>query len=107
VIPDRVRAHEEAFNTAMRSGDWAPFVATFTEAAVMRFEGVPAGPYVGRPAIAEAYAARPPTDTMTVRDVETVGDTDVVRFAWDGGGTGALTVRWSDDRVADLTVRFD
>jgi hypothetical protein len=73
----------------------------------MRFHGVPVGPYVGRPAIAEAYAARPPTDTMTVRDVESVGDTDVVRFAWDAGGTGVLTVRWRDDRVAELTVRFD
>jgi steroid Delta-isomerase len=107
VIPDRVRAHEEAFNAAFHSGDWAPFVATFADDAVMRFEGVPAEPYVGRPAIAEAYAERPPTDTMTVLDVESGGDTDVVRFAWDAGGTGLLTVRWCDDQVADLTVRFD
>jgi steroid delta-isomerase len=54
VIPDRVRAHEEAFKPAFRSGDRGPFLATFADDAVMRFEGVPVGPYVGRPAIAAA-----------------------------------------------------
>ena len=107
MIPDRVRAHEEAFNAAFRSGDWAPFVATFADDAVMRIEGVPVGPYVGRPAIGAAYATRPPTDTMTVQHAESIGDTDVVRFAWDAGGTGVLTVRWRADQVADLTIRFD
>ena len=90
MIPDRVRAHEEAFNAAFRSGDRGPFA----DDAVMRFEGVPVGPYVGRPAIAAAYATRPPTDTMTVRHAESVGDTDVVRFAGDAGGASVLTVRW-------------
>jgi steroid delta-isomerase len=107
MTPERVREHARAFNAAVRSGDWDPFVATFTDDAVMRFVGVPAGPFVGRPAIAEAYATQPPTDTLAVDEVATEADVDVVRFRWDSGGTGTLTIRWRDGRVADLTVAFD
>jgi steroid Delta-isomerase len=107
MIPERVREHARAFNAAVRSGDFGPFVATFTGDAVMRFVGVPAGPFVGRSAIAEAYAAQPPTDTLTVHDATTEADVDVVRFRWDSGGAGTFTVRWRNDQVADLTVAFD
>jgi steroid Delta-isomerase len=104
---ERVRAHVERFNTAQRSGDWAPFVAAFTEDAVMTFAGVPIGPYHGRAAIAEAYETRPPTDTMRATSVATDGDTDVVRLAWDAGPAGTLTIRWRDGRVAALHIAFD
>jgi steroid Delta-isomerase len=71
----------------------------------MRFEGVPAGPYQGRDAIAAYYAASPPASTMTVVSVASAGDTDVVRFTWDGGsGGGILRVRWQDGQVAEVTV---
>jgi steroid Delta-isomerase len=103
----RVEDHIARFNTAQRSGDWAPFLATFTEDAVMSFEGVPAGPYHGRDAIAEAYAVNPPTDTMSASSVETDGDADRVRFAWDAGGTGTMTLRWRDGQVAALHIAFD
>ena len=95
------------FNAAVRGADFGPFLATFAPDAVMRFEGVPAGPYEGREQIAQAYAERPPTDTMTVRSVETDGDTDVVRFAWDAGGTGTMTVAWRGPDVETLTIAFD
>jgi steroid Delta-isomerase len=106
MIPDRVRDHAASFNAAVRSGDFAPFVATFAKDAVMRFAGVPAGPFAGRAAIARAYAAQPPTDTLTIGEVETSDDVDVVHFTWDHGGTGTLTVRWGDGLVADLTISF-
>jgi steroid Delta-isomerase len=107
VIPDRVRAHAEGFNAAVRAGDFTAFTTTFRQDAVMRFVGVPAGPYVGRDAIAAGYEAQPPDDTLTVLAVSSGGDTDEVRFAWDRGGTGTMIVRWEDGLVADLTVRFD
>jgi steroid delta-isomerase len=106
MTPERVREHARAFNAAVRSGDYGPFVATFTDDAVMRFVGVPAGPFVGRAAIAEAYVTQPPTDTLTVDEVSTEADVDVVRFRWDGGGAGTFTVRWREGKVADLTVAF-
>jgi hypothetical protein len=103
----RVRGHVELFNAAQRSGEWAPFVATFTDDAVMSFTGVPAGPYQGRDAIGAAYEANPPADTMSATSVATDGDTDVVRFAWDGGGTGTMTLRWRGGQLASLRIAFD
>ena len=107
MIPDRVRAHADGFNAAVRAGDFTAFMTTFREDAVMRFVGVPAGPFVGRDAIAAAYAAQPPDDTLTVLGVSSGGDTDEVRFTWDRGGSGTMTVRWRDGLVAELTVAFD
>jgi steroid delta-isomerase len=106
MIPERVRDHANGFNAAVRSGDFGPFLETFADDAVMRFIGVPAGPYVGRAEIARAYAEQPPTDTLTVEEVATEGDVDVVPFRWDRGGVGTLTVRWAAGLVADLTVAF-
>ena len=54
-MSDRVRRHVAAFNTAVESGDWSDFATRFTEGARMTFVGVPAGPFAGRDAIAEAY----------------------------------------------------
>jgi steroid delta-isomerase len=108
VIPPRVAAHAVAFNAAVRSRDFATFAETFTADAVMRFAGLPFGPFVGPAAIAAAYAARPPADTLTIQGVTSDGDTDEVRFTWDHGpGGGGMTVRWREERVADLTVRLD
>ncbi|MGH3679059.1 MAG: nuclear transport factor 2 family protein [Natronosporangium sp.] len=103
----RVREHLAAFNTAQRSGDWQPFLAGFADDAVMSFAGVPAGPFRGRAAIAQAYAEQPPTDTMHAVSVRTEQDTDLVRFAWDAGGTGTMTLRWRDGQLASLHVAFD
>jgi steroid delta-isomerase len=104
---ERVRAHVARFNEAQRAGEWTRFVAGFTDDAVMSFAGVPAGPYRGRAAIARAYEQNPPTDTMRATSVETDADTDLVRFAWDAGGTGTMTLRWRDGLLAGLHVSFD
>ncbi len=102
-----VRKHCELFNEGFRSGDWAPFVATFAEDARMAFTNVPAGPFVGREAIGAAYAANPPTDTMSIVSVEPLGaDTARARFAWDAGGAGTMVMRWRDGQVADLEITF-
>jgi hypothetical protein len=105
---DAAREHCALFNASVRSGDWAPFIATFTPDAHMEFLNVPVGPFHGREAIAVAYAAQPPDDTMVVRSVAALGeDTARVRFAWDRGGSGTMTVRWRDCQVAELTIEFD
>jgi hypothetical protein len=101
------REHCALFNASVRSGDWAPFVATFAPDAHMEFVNVPVGPYHGREAIAVAYAAQPPDDTMSIRSVAVVGDdTARVRFGWDRGGDGTMTVRWRDGQVAELVIEF-
>ena len=101
------REHCTLFNASVRSGDWAPFVATFASDAHMEFVNIQVGPFHDREAIAVAYAAQPPDDTMTIRSVTAVdGDTARVRFDWDKGGPGTMTVRWRAGQVAELAIEF-
>jgi steroid delta-isomerase len=103
-----VAEHAGLFNQSVRSGDFTAFLDTFAPTAVMRFVGLPAGPYVGRDAIAEAYARQPPDDTMSVVGVHEAGpDTAQVEFAWSRGGTGSMTVSWHNGRVIDLTIALN
>lgn len=104
---DRVAEHVAAFNEAVRSGDWQLFSTRFTEDATMRFVGVPVGPYVGRDAIARAYLDHPPTDTMSVRDVVSAGETDTVQFAWSAGEGGLMRMTWRGLLMCELDVVFD
>jgi steroid Delta-isomerase len=97
--------HVELFNEAVSTGDYNPFLATFADNAVMRFDDFPLGPFVGRPAIAEAYANQPPTDTMALIDMEEIG-TDAVKasFEWDAGGTGQMYLRWNKTQLVELSI---
>ena len=99
--------HVELFNQAVSTGDYNPFLATFADDAVMRFDDFPLGPFVGRPAIAEAYASQPPADTMALIDMEEIG-TDAVKasFEWDAGGTGQMYLRWKQTQVIELSIVF-
>jgi steroid delta-isomerase len=105
-ISQRAAEHVAAFNHSVRSGDWATFADRFTSHATVRFAGVPAGPFNGREAIAAGYAAQPPSDTLTVSRAVSSGDVDELWFAWDHGGTGTMTLRWSAHLIAELTVTF-
>ena len=105
-ISRRAAEHVAAFNRSVRSGDWAAFADRFTPDATMRFVGVPVGPFAGREAIAAGYAAQPPSDTLTVSRAVCSADVDELWFAWDNGGTGTMTLRWSAGLVAELTVTF-
>jgi steroid Delta-isomerase len=101
------REHVARFNAAVLSGDWPAFIATFHPDAVMDFIGPPAGPFHGRAAIADAYAANPPGDTMTIRGVTHDGPTEIVTFAWSRGGTGTMAIRRTDGLITSLIVTFD
>ena len=102
--------HVETFNTAVRSGDFGPLVGLFAQDASLEFVGVPVGPFEGRDAIAAAYAAQPPTDTMTVLTVRVEDDGTVVEpFSWsaDGGArSGEMRLVTDGDRIRRLVVVF-
>lgn len=106
-VSARIEQHAAAFNAAVQSRDWRSFADRFTPDATMRFIGVPAGPFVGRAAIARAYAEQPPTDTLTIRDVDSTGGVDTAFFAWSAGGGGAMRLTWEGPLVASLDVTFD
>lgn len=98
----------ELFNTAVLSGNYGPFLATFSEDAVMRFDDLPFGPFIGRGAIAEAYARQPPSTTMALIGMQVVGRNAVAAaFEWDSGGTGQFALRFRSGRVVELAIAFD
>jgi ketosteroid isomerase-like protein len=107
-LTEAATRHVERFNKAVRTGDFSDLVDTFAPTAVMRFIGVPAGPYVGRASIAQAYADSPPDDTMSIVDVHEAGPCTVqASFAWTRGGTGSMTMSYDNGAVIDLTICFD
>ena len=105
-ISPRAAEHVAAFNDSVRSGDWEAFAGRFAPDATMRFAGVPAGPFTGREAIATGYMSQPPSDTLTVTRAVSSGNVDELWFTWDNGSAGSMTLRWSGDLVAELTVTF-
>jgi steroid Delta-isomerase len=106
-VDRRIVQYVAAFNAAVKSGNWRTFAERFTLEATMRFIGVPAGPFAGRVAIAKAYLEQPPTDTLTIRRVESAGGVDTTFFAWSAGGGGTMRLTWEGRFVASLDVTFD
>lgn len=102
--------HVARFNEAVRSGDCGPMIEGFAPDAEMAFVGVPAGPFLGREAIAAAYAAQPPTDEVLLlgpareEDGATVAD-----YAWaaEGVRAGRMLLRARDGLITRLVVTFE
>jgi hypothetical protein len=103
-------AHVERFNAGVRSGDFAPMLAAFAPAAEMVFEGVPAGPFVGREAIAAAYSAQPPSDeVLLLGEPSSDGELEVAEYAWAGGGrcAGRILLDARDGAITRLVITFE
>jgi steroid delta-isomerase len=99
-----------AHNAAVRTGEWEAFSRWFTDAAEVRFEGVPVGPFRGRDEIRAAYESRPPDDEVEVRNVRDEGDRTVADYGWlaDAGvRAGELRVTWDGDLIRELVITFD
>jgi len=105
---NRIVEHVVAFNRAVTTGDWDTFALRFAEDASMSFVDVPAGPYLGRAAIAGAYRDNPPTETMNLIEASEREAADVARFRWASGRTGTMVLTWAPDgSVQALRVSFD
>jgi ketosteroid isomerase-like protein len=102
--------HVETFNAAVSSGDYHALVELFADDASLEFAGVPVGPFEGRAAIAAAYAAQPPSDTMTVLSVRVEPDGTIVEsFRWSAdlaARSGEMRLEVEGDRIRRLVVRF-
>jgi steroid Delta-isomerase len=107
-VSDFAHDHVARSNEAVGSGDWSDLVATFHPEATMEFAGPPVGPFRGRDAIAAAYEAHPPDDTMRIRSVSRRGPADVVAFEWSRGGTGTMEIHRANGLITPPPiVRFD
>jgi steroid Delta-isomerase len=95
--------HVERFNHGVRSGDFGPMVAAFSEDAELVFEGIPVGPFSGREAIGEAYATRPPDDEIVLLDADGT-------YAWSSApdvSAGQLFLTEREGEIARLVIRYD
>ena len=102
--------HVETFNAAVVSGDFDSLVALFADDATLVFAGIPVGPFEGRDAIAAAYAAQPPTDTMTILDLRFEDDGTIVEsFSWSadaGARSGEMRLVVEGASIRRLVVAF-
>lgn len=101
--PGLLEEHVERFNAGVRSGDFGEMVSFFAEDAELVFEGVPVGPFAGREAIGEAYAAQPPDDEIVLLD----GDGT---YAWakePETPAGRLFLTERGGEIARLVIRYD
>jgi steroid Delta-isomerase len=102
--------HLVRFNEGVRAGDWAPMLERFADDGELAFEGVPAGPFRGRDAIAAAYAAQPPDDQIvTLRVDEAAGDVTAV-YAWrkaPAKAAGRMVLTPHNEGIARLLVTFE
>src|SRR2546421_6017792 len=101
--------HVRRFNKGVRSGDFSSMAAAFTEDAEMRFEGVPAGPFVGRDAIETAYREQPPDDEVEILGSEERDEVVIARYAWRrerGRQAGEMRLYAHNGRIRKLVVTF-
>jgi steroid Delta-isomerase len=101
--------HVRRFNDGVRSGNFGPMAAGFTEDAEMHFEGVPVGPFVGREAIAAAYRDQPPDDEIEILGTAESDGMVVARYAWlrdHGKQAGEMRLTPQNGRIKKLVVTF-
>jgi steroid Delta-isomerase len=98
-----LQTHVERFNRGVRTGDFGEMVSFFAEDAELVFEGIPVGPFVGREAIAAAYATQPPDDEIVLLD----GDGT---YAWanePARPAGQLFITEREGEIVRLLIRYD
>ena len=87
-----------------------PMLEQFAEDAELAFEGVPVGPFRGKPAIAQAYVDQPPDDEIVILRTRESGDDLVVAdYAWraePSSRAGTLILRLRDAEISRLLVTF-
>jgi steroid Delta-isomerase len=104
-----LRTHTALFNQGVRSGDFEPMLAQFADDAELIFEGIPVGPFKGKPAIAAAYQAQPPDDEIAILHAHRRGDDIVATYAWRGAPArqaGTMILTLAGERIARLTIVY-
>jgi RimJ/RimL family protein N-acetyltransferase len=102
--------HVVRFNEGVRTGDWTQMLELFADDAELRFEGVPAGPFHSREAIAAAYAAQPPDDQIVTLRVDEGRGAATALYAWrrdPAKVAGRMVLAVADGHVARLLVTFE
>jgi cysteine desulfurase/selenocysteine lyase len=104
-----LQAHVERFNAGVETRDFDPMVEALSEDAVLEFQGIPVGSFVGREAIRQAYVEQGPDEGIDLIDVrEASPETAVGAYRWRrSGGTGTMTVTHHDGVIDSIVIAFD
>ena len=102
--------HIALFNQGVRSGNFGPMLEQFTDDSELLFEGIPVGPFLGKAAIAAAYAAQPPDDEIEVLEIREQDGKILAAYAWranPGKPAGEMIIiTTAGDKIARLLVRY-
>src|SRR5207253_1192440 len=92
-------------NEGVRRRDFSSLLALFAPDAVVRFDGIPAGPFSGTSAIAEAFRDGPPNDELELLDQDPVSDWAVYGWAKRPGvSAGELRIAEQDGLIVELLI---
>jgi RimJ/RimL family protein N-acetyltransferase len=97
-------------NECVRTGNWESLDAWFADDAELVFEGVAAGPFRGRRAIAAAYGERPPDDQVLTFRVTAAEGVVTALYGWlrtPDRVSGRLRLVAGDGRITSLSVTFE
>ena len=106
---DLFQRHTALFNQGVRSGDFGPMLAQFTDDSELLFEGISVGPFRGKAAIAAAYASQPPDDEIEVLGIDAQEGKIRGAYAWcanPGKHAGEMIITTAGDKIARLLVRY-
>ena len=109
-MSELLREHVERFNAGVDSSDWAQMLEQFDGDAELEFRGVPAGPFIGKDAIAAAYAEQPPDDQVRVLEERERDGVVEARYAWlaePDVAAGEMLLTPKGERIRKLVVTFD
>ena len=101
--------HISLFNAGVRTGDFGPMLDQFSPDASLFFEGVPVGPFLGRAAIAKAYATTPPTEGIVLLEAHEDHDVITARYAWASdpeAHAGNMLLALDGNKIRTLTIVY-
>ena len=101
--------HVTLFNEGVRTGDFGPMVAGFSEDAKLVFQNIPVGPFWGREAIAAAYASQPPDDEIVLLAAREEDGLLIASYAWKSAPdehAGEMVITTEGERIARLVVIY-
>jgi hypothetical protein len=105
--PERLlRAYIDAHNEGMTTGSFAALAALFADDGVLRFEGIPLGPFEGPAAIEGAFRDFPPDDELDLGTVEVRDEWALGASQWRDSGerAGVARLRARGGRIDELII---
>lgn len=94
-------------NDGVAGGDFGELMKLFAAGAELRFVGIEIGPFAGREAIAAAFKANPPNDSLVLLSVMAGGNKASAIYGWaksPAKKAGTLVMTESGALIEKLTI---